>query len=328
MTNGRGEAAGDRAPVDAAGWFARMRGPDAARWTDGLAIWRAESPENDAAYARLLQRWDQAAFLTNTSLGRARDLGLAAIWYRRPAVRYVALAASLLLVAGVGMLTMRRTGVPGKLAPILEYASNDQAVRTIAFADGTRVTLDAGAAITVDDTAGRRRVQLVRGRARFDVTSSAAPLAIATENHAVIAGEGQFDVGLEGRLVRVVAWRGSLDLSGPGIRPVRLMAGQRAVFDRARGVPSLARADPGELGWTRGMLSFDRARLADAVAAINRYNRIRIELLDPELAEFRITGAFRASDPGGFAHAVAEMFHLSLDASPGGSIILGREKKA
>ena len=76
------------------------------------------------------------------------------------------------------------------------------------------------------------------------------------------------------------------------------------------------------------MLSFDRVRLAAAIAAINRYNSRQIEFPDREIGEFRITGAFRASDPDGFARAVADMFSLPLIKRPSGTIVLTAAKKA
>jgi len=322
MNDGCGEAAADRAPADAEGWFARMRGPEASQWADDLAIWRALNPENDAAYARLLQRWDQSAFLTNTALGRGRDLRRASVWSRRPAVRYAAIAASLLLVAAIGVLTMGRLGSPGKAPPILEYASNDRTVRTVTLADGARVTLDAGAAITVVDVDTGPRVRLIKGRARFDAARGHAGLVVAAPNGTLVTGAGEFDVAQDGRFVRVVAWRGDVELWGPHVGTARIESGQRAVFDPARGVASLGRAEPGELGWAHGMLSFDRVRLADAVGAINRYNHIRIAFQDPAIGELRITGAFVPSDPRGFARAVADMFHLSFRSSPNGTITL------
>lgn len=328
MSDGHGEAAGDRAPADAEGWFARMRRPDASQWADDLIMWRASDPKNEAAYARLLQRWDQSAFLTNTALGRGRDLRRASVWSRRPALRYAAMAASLLLVAAIGVLTMGRPGISGKAPLIHDYASNDRTVRTVTLVDGARVTLDAGAAITVADEDRRPMVRLIKGRARFDTARSDAGLVVAASNGTLVTGAGEFDVAQDGRFVRVVAWRGDVELWGPHAGTARIASGQRAVFDPAGGVASLGRAEPGELGWARGMLWFDRMRLADAIGAINRYNHVRIAFQDPAIGELRLTGAFAASDPRGFARAVADMFHLSFRSSPDGTVTLFAEKKA
>jgi transmembrane sensor len=75
------------------------------------------------------------------------------------------------------------------------------------------------------------------------------------------------------------------------------------------------------------MLSFDRTPLADAIAAINRYNSTRIVIAAPGIAGLRVTGAFHASDPAGFARAAAAMFGLATARAPDGSIILAPAKK-
>src|SRR3546814_1157465 len=54
-----------------------------------------------------------------------------------------------------------------------------------------------------------------------------------------------------------------------------------------------------ETSWISGMLSFENAPLADAVAAANRYNVQRIILVDATSREFRFTGTFRATDAAG-----------------------------
>lgn len=333
MTAPSGDEPDERARLEAADWFARMHGPDAARWTAELAAWRAADSDNESAYARLLQRWDQTAFLTDSATGRNRDLGRAAVWPRRPAIRYAAIAAVALLAAGLGAVTLDRAGISPHRAAPLDYASPDREVREIALADGPRVTLDAGAAITVDRARGARGLRLVRGRARIDLgTGSSEPFVVEADGGLIRASTGLFDVSLTGGLVKVVAWRGPLDVSTTGApspsRARRLTAGQQLVFSPARAMPAPMRAAPGDLGWTRGMLAFDQARLADAVAAFNRYNRVRIVLGAPALGDLRIAGAFRATDPEGFAKAVAGMFHLSLVTAPDGAILLTPGKKA
>jgi transmembrane sensor len=71
------------------------------------------------------------------------------------------------------------------------------------------------------------------------------------------------------------------------------------------------------------MLQFDGAPLADAVLLANRYSERRI-LLSPGLGSLRVTGAFRAGDTAGLARALAQAFHLSLNGTADGSLLLSR----
>jgi transmembrane sensor len=331
MTDRTDEAAREPARTEAAAWFARMRGPDAERWAPELARWRGEAAENEAAYQRLLRKWDQTAFLGNMPLARDRDLGRAAIWSRRPLARYAAVAGvGLLLAAGIGALTLGRLRPASSVMPT-EYASTDRRVQELRLADGTRVTLDAGAAIQVD--APRRRVRLVKGRARFDMAAvSGERFVVDCAGSSIAAADGQFDVSLHRGMTRVVAWRGAIDISrgfdGLNGRLIRITSGQMLAIAPSTGAAAPRPADAGEIAWTRGMLSFDDTPLADAVESINRYNGRRIALGSPAAGELRLTGAFRATDPQGFARAVAGMFHLSLRTLPDGTIVLTSDIKA
>ncbi|WP_447726040.1 FecR family protein [Sphingomonas koreensis] len=330
MSEGTEERAHESARAQAATWLARMRGPEAERWAPDLALWRAQAPENEAAYQSVLRKWERTAFLANTPLGKGRDLDRAALWYRRPAARYAAVAAMLFVVAA-GALSFGRFGFGSFTPAPVQYASTDRGIRAVRLADGTRLTLDAGARVEVDEA--RRRARLFEGRARFDVTAAAGGrFVVDYPGGSVAADDAQFDVGLRDGLVRVVAWRGAFDVArdregGTG-NPTRVTSGQMLVFRPAAGPGAPQPAHAGELAWTRGMLSFDGTRLADAVEAINGYNRQRIVLAAPAIGELRVTGAFRATDPHGFARAVANMFELSVETASDGAIVLKPERKA
>jgi len=67
------------------------------------------------------------------------------------------------------------------------------------------------------------------------------------------------------------------------------------------------------LAWTHGHLSFDGATLAEAIEEMNRYNHWQLKIMDPAIAERRIGGDFRATDPQGFAKVLK--YALGVDAS-------------
>lgn len=315
--------------AEAADWFARMRGPDADTAGNAFETWRNADPANDAAYQRLLQRWEQSAFLTNTALGRSRDLTRAAVWSRRPVARYAAIAASLLVATSIGFLALHRTASqPAALAR--DYASGIGQMRQISLGDGSRLTLDAVSSVKVFFADGQRHVRLLGGRARFavaDIGSDA--FVVDADGGTITARPGEFDVEASPQMIRIVLWRGSLDVAhiAGGIAR-HLGSGRQISFAPSGTFTPDAPARSGERGWTEGMLSFDSTPLADAVTRINRYNRDRIVIASPAIGELRVTGAFHAADPIAFARAVAAMFALELTRSPNGPIILSPGKKA
>src|SRR3546814_10885073 len=132
------------------------------------------------------------------------------------------------------------------------------------------------------------------------------------------------------RHVSVALLRGSIE--------VRRSAGQPATDDAAAArllVPgqtlSISRTEPlqppqllaaSETSWISGMLSFENAPLADAVAAANRYNVQRIILVDATSREFRFTGTLRATDAAGLAQMLAATFRLKLSRDKTGNFLL------
>jgi transmembrane sensor len=66
------------------------------------------------------------------------------------------------------------------------------------------------------------------------------------------------------------------------------------------------------LAWTSGRLEFRGESLAFAVEEFNRYNRRKISLADPKLAQLRVGGSFKSTDPDSFAAALASTFGLKV----------------
>jgi len=329
MSDNAADAVGARVRAEAAAWFARMRGPEGPGLTDELAAWRSADPANDMAYARMLQRWDQSAFLTNSALGRGRDLGLATHRPLSPALRYLAGAAAFAVLALVGVFALDRSrSFVDPVAAATTVASARGELRTVRLDDGSRVTLDAGSAIDVAFTATERRLRLDHGRVRIDAADAARPFVVAVPGGAIFARRSLFDVAVGQSGVEVALLRGALDVAPDGAgagarRPVPL--GHYVLLLPTGNLAQPVASSATQLQWTKGMVAFDGDRLTDAAAATNPHNARRIVLGSPGLADLRITGAFHAADPDGFADAVATTFGLTVTRAPDGSIVLRKK---
>src|SRR3546814_11476154 len=75
------------------------------------------------------------------------------------------------------------------------------------------------------------------------------------------------------------------------------------------------------------MLSFSGATLEEAAAQFARYSELRIIIDDPLVAQKRVVGLYSATDPEGFAHAVALTLGLRAERAPGG-IRLRRDRQS
>lgn len=334
MTAERRTAPDEAVRRQAADWFARLRGPDAAAIRPQFEIWLNASPDHLPAWRHVEQLWDQSKFLQSSGTARSRDLASVAVWHRRPAARWgaAAMVVLALLVVGFAVPGFLR---PNSATPMVAFSTRTGEVRTVSLADGSKVTLDASSSVQVAMSAATREVRMIDGTARFDVKPDPdRSFAVLTSRGGVLANGGLFDVTQSAGLVRVAALRGSVTFkSVPG--PAK---DQPAAFDVAPGqfvsvfgtaAPVLANAVPTpQRDWTEGMLSFDGERLSDAIAAFNRHNARKIVIADPAIAGLRITGAYHADDPMGFVTMAAELLGFEVRLGANGQIELRGRKKS
>ncbi|WP_449472621.1 FecR family protein [Sphingobium chungangianum] len=311
----------------AAEWFAVMRGPDADALRGAFEDWRA-SPANADDYARLEATWDESRFLANSPVGRVRDLSRARRKYPPAA----------LMAAGIGTFTLLSGALMaeqmGWLGPTTIHSSAPvelaagRTVRTIRLSDGSRVTLDRGAALSDLSTADERRFVLLHGRARFEVAHDAArSFTVDAGDGRVVAHGTIFDVGIEGEGVRVILLRGSVevrdrDTRKPTAGVSRFLApGEQLLVHHGEvGLPS--RAGAGLLSWPGAMIDFDDMPLGEAIAMFNRTSMRPVRLEGEGPASRRLSGAFRRDDPEGFADALAVSFGLEVKPGADGGIVL------
>ena len=67
------------------------------------------------------------------------------------------------------------------------------------------------------------------------------------------------------------------------------------------------------VAWRQGRLAFFNEPLSKAVAAMNRYTRRPITILDPEVAEMTISGSYSVGDPQAFATSISVLLPVRVD---------------
>lgn len=304
------DARGKRIEQEASAWLARLRA-GGRQDQEAFENWYAADPDHADAYDRVLDSWQAMNDLSGSRAAPVRALG---------GRRLVAIAAIFLVaLLGLGFLTMRhKSDVNAPTA--LETRAGE--IRTVALADGSRMTLDTESLVhaTFDD--GQRTVQLVRGRARFQVAAQPRPFVIKTDGGSVTTSGSTLDVGFDGTSTSVGLLRGSADVRGglQGAVQFRLNPGQKVMIGKAGVLPYAI----SEQRWPGRMPSFENAPLSEVLAVANRYGSARIELADPELGSLRFTGTFNAADSAGLAHMLAAMFKLKCNDSVAHRFILSR----
>jgi hypothetical protein len=61
----------------------------------------------------------------------------------------------------------------------------------------------------------------------------------------------------------------------------------------------------GRTAWTGGLIQLDGKNLTEAVAEFNRYNRKKLTIADPTIADLQVSGTFRAGEPESFVATLA-----------------------
>lgn len=254
---------------------------------------------------------------------------------RRRQLRLGALAAGLLVLAGIGpWLAWRPAAV----------AARDAARSTVVVApetqllpDGSRVQLKAGARIEVDYSPERRRVALGASEAHFEVTKDPArPFVVVAGGVAIRAVGTAFSVQVGPEAVDVLVTEGRVAVEtaadaavAPAGARVIVDAGNRLVVALAPGgadVPVLPVSAPEQderLAWRVPRLEFSGTRLAEAVDLFNRYASERL-VLDPALGHLQVSGTLRADDTGSLLLLLRNEFGIEETRLPSGEIRLHR----
>lgn len=303
----------------AAGWFAKLNNSTVT--TDTLRAfraWRNGDPRHDQAYLEIEAFWKRAAKLENDrEIQQAAGAALAREprgpgGLPRPGGKTVAAAVLVLLVA-VGATWAW---------PILfgrTYATGVGEQRLVTLTDGSRLRLDTRSQVRVRLGSNRRDVELLAGRAFFDVAHDAArPFVVTAEGTQVRALGTRFDVRRDADGVQVVLVEGRVRVDGVAAgRPAAwtLEAGE-AVRSGRNAVPAPRRIDTAQAtSWTTGRLVFHAQPLSAAIAEVNRYSPRPVVLRAPALADRPVSGSFDIGDTDAFVSAVADLYDLQVAPS-------------
>jgi transmembrane sensor len=289
--------------AEAAAWLARLRSEERTADDErGFRAWLAESDANRAAFEITNNVFEMAG-----TPRRAVAPAQVAPVTRRHVLR-----------TGVGLAAASVAGIAIYLRSGTTYATEIGEQRDVSLEDGTRVRLDTDSEIRVSMNDDHRRVQLRRGRAHFNVTADPArPFQVVARDQLVTASHGEFDVSREGVLVSVLPQAAPVQVanenSATGIStPRTIMPGKLAVFAEDKLVreeqPEMQRA----VAWRHGRLALFQEPLAEAVAQMNRYTRRPIVILDPGIAQMRISGNYSVGDAQAFATSISVLLPVEV----------------
>ena len=316
---------------DAAGeWLLRGQRQSSVGEQQAFAAWIEADPRHRIAYEQAERDWADSGGLAKLEVGRTRKL-VRAPFLMRHSTHVAAASLGVFVLLSAGTVGLLQYGPPFAFSSPAKAATYQTAlgeIRTLTLADGSQLTLDTATFVRVSLSHSERRVSLERGRARFHVMPDKRPFTVAVRGGSISARDTLFDVSVASGSAVIAVIEGRVELTSTSdavsdeARP--LVAGQTADVGNSAG-PRTTRA--GEAQWVSGMLALDGTPLAQAVGAINRYNRIQVRLAQPDLGHLSVTGAFQVREPVVFAKTVAGTFGLNVDVSDPDIILMSPASK-
>ena len=252
---------------------------------------------------------------------------------RRPPSWLWAAAATVILGIAAALTWSSLDHESATVGTVAHFETRHGERSTRVLADNSVVLLDSDSAVSVRYGRASRDIELLRGRAYFEVFHDPARPFQVHAGQASIRDLGtKFDVRLqspqrevtvtvaEGRvrvrpaslLDRLQAYAGGNTAGGA----VELGAGERVRVLAGR----LSQRETVDLAtstaWVRGRIILQATSLAEAVAAFNAYSAVPIQIDTPALATFRITGSFRTDDTESFLAFLRGLQGVHVQTTP------------
>jgi transmembrane sensor len=308
------------ARAEAAAWVARLHSSDRTQELEsGFKRWMEADAAHRCAFEIATEAWELGGSIPASRLPRIAHPG------RAP--RSLFSAPRLAIAAGLCAVAIGAAFYINRDNSAVTTGVGEQ--RMLTLEDGSRIYLNTDTKLSVAFDKDRRLIRLAEGEALFDVAKNPSrPFIVDAGQKQVRAVGTEFVVRRNPRELSVTLMEGEVAISSdfssyprpPGEGRVRespsiLAPGQRLVFADNK-PPTLDQPQLDNVtAWRRGEVVLDKTRLEDAAEEMNRYSQVKLVVDNPETANIRLSGIFRAGDSARFAEAVAETYHLRVDHS-------------
>jgi transmembrane sensor len=196
-----------------------------------------------------------------------------------------------------------------RLMPQLMYAPLESAYVTadkrsdILLGDGTMVHLDVSSSISVSLGPQRRQVDLLAGRAYFEVAHDAArrPFVVYAGTERITDTGTRFQVERQEQYLLVTLVEGSVSVCAEeddGVTPPQsLQRGEQMKIRLDDDSWTKRRVNLQQAtSWFQDRLVFRATPLAEALEEVNRYSTKKLRLGDADLADLPVSGSYAAGD--------------------------------
>ena len=318
---------------EAARWQARLAAPDCtSRDRATFEAWRRQDPAHAQASDTAVEVSELVAELaaSDPTLRALADEAFAqraqpsSRSHARQWVVPVGLAASALLTALLVNFSSARWASEAHAPTHLVATANRRDIR---LADGSLVRLDVDTAVDVMLQDRLRSIELVRGRAIFEVAhDSSRPFVVSAGSARVTALGTRFQVRRNEDAITVTLTEGSVAVSDAvaAERTETLRPGEQLTLSRSSGSSGKVAIDSQVVtSWSQGRHVFKGTPLSEAIEEVNRYAARKVRLGDPDLAGWTVGGSFVTGDSASVVAAFAAVLPLRV-VEAGNELILFR----
>ncbi|MNJ42283.1 fec operon regulator FecR [compost metagenome] len=313
----------DKAPSEmAADWCVRLHFEEC---TDAdraeFLRWYDADPAHAVEYANMCKVWQVSEQLPPRVQVPERGRS------RRRAAPLLARAAVLVLAVGGAWGAGWSWGVlPGSV----RYYMAEEARRQVQLPDHSQVELNQRSGMLYLGFRDQRQVVLRDGEAYFDVQRDLdKPFVISADNASIRVTGTHFNVWTAPVQTTVSVTEGTVLVSrsegGDGRNQgAELTAGMQAVASQGRSL-QLKRIDPSRpAAWRNGKLMLDDISLRDAIAQINRYLKVPLQLEGGAVGDLRFGGIYDTADLGQLVRALPQVLPVKLRHSDGVILVSAR----
>ncbi|THU05074.1 sigma-70 family RNA polymerase sigma factor [Lampropedia puyangensis] len=195
--------------------------------------------------------------------------------------------------------------------------------------DGSQIQLDADSRVAITYRAHMRHALLQQGAAFFSVqTDSERPFVVEADSLQVRVVGTQFSVGLEPQAIVVEVEEGVVQVVPTGDSSgevkqtaVTLQAGERLRVPRNASIAQTWQVEKNTATatWRHGDLIFDRERLANVAARLQRYSTHRIDI-DSQVQALQVSGRMRVRDARNWLTGLSQVLPVQVSDQADGSI--------
>ncbi|WP_426138895.1 FecR family protein [Pseudomonas sp. DWP3-1-2] len=321
------EAEYDAVTDAAAHWCMRLHARDCtARERQAFEQWLNAHPLHAIEYEAVLEIWDVSEHITPINSAPSPDTSSVSKQHTTPRWRAYAIAAAVALLAlpAAGYIGWNQGWLPNAFDT---YEAKDS-TRLITLADGSRVELNLGTALSFANYRDRRSVTLDKGEAFFEVSHDPQhPFVVKAGTGSVTVTGTRFNVWMYQDQVKVMLVDGSVHVASSASPPgnaLPLEPGMQASYKAGDFQPLISEPYDNDtsLAWRSGKLVINNLPLNQALPLINRYLPKPILLADSTTGTIRLGGSYNTRDMANLLVSLPKVLPVFLTRNQQGNPVI------